>query len=180
MRVQAQVLAPGVQHTNGAALHPVMAVAKSLQYAPCTLKHSVVKALAVGHTYRVQRFRNGKHHVEVFHIQGIVHTVFCPKRLFVRLALRAMAVTATVVTDAFPTATIAGIFVAAQGRCPAFLQRIEGPHSKTIGPVLLNKLRPKPFNDLGNFKLGAHYFFGGYRVSSGLWADPGEIWAICK
>jgi hypothetical protein len=78
--------------------------------------------------------------MEVFHIQGIVHPVFCPKRLFVRLALRAMAITTTVVTDVFPTTTITGIFMAAQGRCPAFLQSIECAHSKTIGLALLNKL----------------------------------------
>src|SRR5450759_938922 len=140
MRMQAQVLAPGVQHANGTALYPIMAVAKSLQHAPCTLKHSTVKALAVEQAYRVQRFRNGKHHVKVFHIQGIVHPVFCPKRLFVRLAFRAMPVATTVVTDAFPSATITSIFVATQCRCPAFLQSIECSHSKAIGLALLNKL----------------------------------------
>ena len=70
--------------------------------------------------------------------------------------------------------------MAAQCRCPAFLQGIECTYSKTIGLALLNKLRPKPIDDQGNFKLRAHYYFGEYRVSSGLWADPGKIWATCK
>jgi len=91
-----------------------------------------------------------------------------------------MAIATAIVTDALFAATIANIFVSAQCRCPAILQRIKRTQGKAVGLALLNKLRPKPIDDPGDFKLRAHYFFGGYRVSNGLWADPGRIWATCK
>jgi hypothetical protein len=33
---------------------------------------------------------------------------------------------------------------------------------------------------LGELKLRAHYYFRGYKVSNGLCAAPGGIWATCK
>jgi len=70
-----------------------------------------------------------------------------------------MPVSATVVTDPLFAATIAGIFVSTQGRCPAFVQSVERTQGKTIGLALLNILRPKPIDDMGNFMLWTlHYF----------------------
>jgi hypothetical protein len=97
--------------------------------------------------------------MEVFHLHGITHPVICPDCLFAGLALRAMTVTAAVVTDPLFVAAIADIFVPAQGRCAALLQGIECTQGKTIGLILLNKLIPKPIYDLGELKLRAHYYF---------------------
>ena len=91
-----------------------------------------------------------------------------------------MAVATAVVAVALLTASIANIFVSAQSRCPALLQGIERAQGKAIGLALVNILTPKPINDLGNFKLRTHYYFWGYKVSNGLWAPPGGIWATCK
>jgi hypothetical protein len=60
-----------------------MAVAKSLQYAPDTFEHGVVKPFAIEQAPRVQRFSNGKHHMEIFYIQSIANPVVDPNRLFV-------------------------------------------------------------------------------------------------
>jgi hypothetical protein len=97
--------------------------------------------------------------MEVFHIHGIIHPVFNPKCLFVRLTFRAVSVATTIVTDPlFPT-TIASIFVTTQSRCPAFIQSIERTHHKAVGLALVNILPPKPIDDMGNFKLWMlHYF----------------------
>jgi hypothetical protein len=70
-----------------------------------------------------------------------------------------MAVATAVVANPLFIAAIADIFVPAQSRCTAFLQSIERSHCKAIGLALLNILPPKPINDLGNFKLRAHYYF---------------------
>jgi hypothetical protein len=97
--------------------------------------------------------------MEVFHVHGIIHPVLDPKRLFVRLAFRAMSVTAAIVTDPLPATTIAGIFVSAQGHGTAFMQSIERTHHKAVGLTLINILPPKPIDDLGNFILWTlHYF----------------------
>jgi len=70
-----------------------------------------------------------------------------------------VAVAATVVTDPLFAATIAGIFVPAQGRGPAFVQSIERTHDKAVGLTLVNILPPKPIDDPGNFILWTlHYF----------------------
>ena len=83
VRVQTQVLPPRMQHTNGPGFNPIVAVAKSLQHASGAFKQCAVKPFAVQQTYLVQRFGNGKHYMEVFHIHGIVHPVICPDCLFV-------------------------------------------------------------------------------------------------
>ena len=66
--MQAQVLTPGVQHANGSALNSIVTVAKCLQHAPDTLEHGTIESFAVEQAHLIQRLRNGKHHMKVFHI----------------------------------------------------------------------------------------------------------------
>lgn len=117
-----------------------MTVTKRLQNAPDTLEQGVVKSFAVKQTEMVQCLGNGKYYMEVFYIQSIADPLVDPNRLFVKLAFRAMAVAATVVTESLFSATIATIFMSSQSRCSAFEQSVKGSHCKAIGLALRHKL----------------------------------------
>jgi len=118
--------------------------------------------------------------MEVFTIKGIIHPVIDPESLFCPLAFRTMAVTTAIITYPLLTATETNIYVPAQSRCAAVLQRIKGTNQKTVGLVLLNILLSKPIDDLSNFKLWALHYFRGYRVSRGLCADAMGHWATWR
>ena len=97
--------------------------------------------------------------MEVFTIEGIIHSVLDPKSLFCTLTFGTMTVTAAVITYPLLTTAVAIIYVSTQGRSTAFLKGIQSAHNKTIGLTSLNILLSKPIYDLGNLKLRAMHYF---------------------
>jgi hypothetical protein len=120
MRMQAEVLSPGMKYTDRTAFHTVMTVAESSQGIPHRSKQMIVKPPAIQQAEGIKPFGDGKDNVKMLYPIRILNTVFDPKSLFGCLAGRAMTVSATVITDVFSPATITTVFMPTQCRSPAF------------------------------------------------------------
>jgi hypothetical protein len=120
MRMQAQVLPPGMKNTDGSRLCCVMAIAERAQCAPHTSKQSIVKPFAIQHANIMERLRNGKDKMIMFHRISMIYSILYPERLVRSLALWTVAVTATVVTDLIASTMVTPVLMTAQGRGPAF------------------------------------------------------------
>jgi len=153
MRMQAEVLTPGMKHTDRPAFHSKMTVAESPQGIPDCGKKVIVKPPAIEKTDRIQFFRNGKDNMKMFYRISIFNTVFNPKSLFGCLALGTMAVAAAIVADLFFPATITTVFMPAQCRSPALHQGIEGTQLVGVWIASLNKPTAKAPDDFSYLML---------------------------
>jgi len=115
MRMQAQVLPPGMKNTDGSTLNPVMAVAKRAQCVPHSSKQVIVKPFAIQHTNTMERLRNGKDDMIMIHRVGIIYSILDPERLVGSLALGTVAVATAVVTDLIASTMVTPVLMTAQG-----------------------------------------------------------------
>jgi hypothetical protein len=82
VRVQTQVLPPGVQHCYDPGFHTVMRVAEQAERMPNCSKEQVVIHPLVVQANGIQPVRNRKYNVVMFYRQGATHQVVNPKCLF--------------------------------------------------------------------------------------------------
>ena len=114
MRVQAQVLSPGMQYGNHTCFGLQFSVTELRYGLPCAGKQQVVKECRVVKKQPVQCIRNGENHMEVRHRQQVLFAAFDPCFALGILAFGAMPVTAGVITDADMSALIAFVDMSAQ------------------------------------------------------------------
>jgi len=119
VRVQAQVLSPGVKYTNGARFHSKMDVPGSPYRIPCTGEQTIIKSSTIEQAYIVQLMRERKHNMIMLHRQGRLYEFIYPERLFKTLAFGTMPVTTTIITLQDTPASITSIRVPAHSRCTA-------------------------------------------------------------
>lgn len=76
VRVQAQVLSPGVKYTNGARFHSKMDVPGSPYRIPCTGEQTIIKSSTIEQADIVQLMRERKHNMIMLHRQGRLYELF--------------------------------------------------------------------------------------------------------
>ena len=131
MQMLAEVLAPGVEHHRDPDLapEPLGISTEGLQGVRGRLKQEVVDHLRISLGERVDRMGQGEDQMEIGHRQELGRACLDPALLGQRLAFRAVAVAAGVITgDLRPTA-ITGLQMAAEGRRTAVL---DGLHHATL------------------------------------------------
>jgi len=114
VRVQTEVLPPGVQHGNGPGFCPVVAVPKAVQSAPNGRKKQVVIHGRIPQTDLVQVMRHGKDDVKMLYRQGKPGYFLYPQGLFAFLAFGTMPVSAAVIAIAFLATMRAYLLMASQ------------------------------------------------------------------
>jgi hypothetical protein len=114
MRVQAQILSPGMQYGYHARFCMQLRVRELSYCFPCAGKQQVVKIcwLVKKQTFECIRYR--KNHMKIWDRKKILLAAFHPCFTLSVLALGTMTVTARVVTNADMTALIAFINMSAQ------------------------------------------------------------------
>ncbi len=120
MRMQAQVLSPGMKNTDGSRLRCVMAIAERAQRVPHSSKESIVKPFAIQHTNSMECLWNGKDDMIMTDRIGMIYSILDPERLFGSLALGTVTVATAVVTDLISAAMVTPTLMATQGCAPAF------------------------------------------------------------
>ena len=123
MQMLAEVLAPGVEHHRGPDLapEPLGISTEGLQGLRGRLKQEVIDHPWVSLGKRVDLVGEGEDQMEIGHRQELCTAGLDPALLRQRLALRAMAVAAGVVTRHFCAAVITHFQMAPKGRRTAVL-----------------------------------------------------------
>ena len=114
MRMQAQVLSPGMQYGYHARFCMQLCVRKLGYCFPGTGKQQVIKICRLLKKQAIESIRYSKNNMKVWYRKQILLAVFHPCFPLSILALGTMTVTARVVTDADMTALIAFINMSAQ------------------------------------------------------------------
>ena len=131
MQMLAEVLAPGVEHHRDPDLapDPLGIPTEGLQGVRGRLKQEAVDHLRISLAERVELMGQGEDQMEIGHRQEFCGACLDPALLGQRLAFRAVAVAAGVITrDLRPTA-ITGLQMAPEGRRTAVL---DGLHHATL------------------------------------------------
>jgi len=119
MRMEAQVLAPGMQYRYdpGRSTQVTRILAEGMQGVVCGLEQKVKQLLAVAHDQAVKVMRQREHHVVVFAWYQLPHARFHPLLLARTAAVRTMPVAAAVVLHLLCSASgsVAGIQVVTKG-----------------------------------------------------------------
>ena len=114
MRMQAQILSPGMQYGYHARFCMQLCV-RELSYGfPCTGKQQVIKICRMLNKQAIECIRYCKNNMKVWYRKQILLAVFHPCFPLSVLALGTMTVTARVVTNADMTTLIAFINMSAQ------------------------------------------------------------------
>lgn len=114
MRVQAQILSPGMQYRYHSRLRMQLCVRELSYCFPCACKQQVVKICRMVKKQAIECIRYCKNNMKVWDRKQILLAVFHPCFSLSVLALGTMTVTARVVTDTDMTALIAFINMSAQ------------------------------------------------------------------
>ena len=115
MRMQAQVLPPGMKNTDGSRLCCVMGITETTQCIPHRGKQVIVKPFAIQHTNTMERLRNGKDNMIMIDRVCMIYSIFDLKRLVGTLALGTVAISTAVVTDLIAAAMVTPILMTTQG-----------------------------------------------------------------
>jgi hypothetical protein len=115
MRMQAEVLAPGMENTNGTTLYPVMTITERTQRVPYRSEQIIVKPFAIQHTNAMECLRNCEYNMKMIDPIGMIHSLLNPECLIESLALWAVAITTAVVTDLIFTTMVAVVLMPTQG-----------------------------------------------------------------
>jgi len=114
MRVQAQILSPGMQYRYHPRLCMQLCVRKLRYCFPCAGKQQVVKICRLVKKQAIECIRYRKNNMKVWDRKQILLAVFHPCFTLSVLALGTMTVTAGVVTNADMTALITFVNMSAQ------------------------------------------------------------------
>ena len=115
MRMQAEVLPPGMKNTNGTALNCVMAVTKRSQCVPNGNKQMIVKPFTIQHANAMESLGNSEDNMIMIDRISMIHSLLDPERLVRTLALGTVAIATTIVTDLIATAMITLVLMATKG-----------------------------------------------------------------
>lgn len=118
MRVVEEIGAPGVENGSHSCRQPLIA-GKRTDGCPSRLEHAVVENGLMRHGYRMQACGNGEDDVEVLRRDNLFPSERNPLFPLLVLALGAMTVSATVVTDLQLAALRTRLHMATQGFSPA-------------------------------------------------------------
>ena len=114
MRMQTQVLSPGMKNTDGSRLRCVMAIAERSQCIPHSSKQSIVKPFAIQHTNSMECLWNGKDYMIMTDRIGMTYSILDPERLFGSLALGTVTIATAVVTDLIFAAMVTSVLMTTQ------------------------------------------------------------------
>ncbi len=78
VRMQAQVLSPGVQHTDGSCLSAILRITKGAQALPYTIEQFSIKPFAVEQAYFVQGLRHCKNDMKMRSIKSPLDALLHP------------------------------------------------------------------------------------------------------
>ena len=115
MRMQTQVLSPGMKNTDGSALSPVMTVAERAQCVPHSSKQVIVKPFTIQHADTMECLRYGKDNMIMIDRISMIYSILYPERLVGTLALWTVTIAATVVADLIATTMVTPILMTAKG-----------------------------------------------------------------
>jgi hypothetical protein len=168
VRMQAQVLSPGMKYADGSALNRVMAVAKGAQNIPDRFEQVIIEPLAVSEANFIQYLRYSENNMIMPDRVRLPDAVFNPECLFCGLAFRTMTVTAGVIAYMLTATIIALILMSAQRRRPAHGQGLKNAELILVWLMTADKIFAKPADYICNFVFGAAHKASLYRVSKGL------------
>jgi hypothetical protein len=134
VRVQAQILTPGMQYAYHAQLHSCLA-SKGCQRLPHGFKQHIVNHLRMLKRQGIELMRQSEHKVKISAGQKVCLPLLYPLFSFMSLTFWAMPVSATIIADADVAAAITCIYMSAQSRRAAVFEGTQGllpVHSKAL------------------------------------------------